>query len=175
MNKLLWWVLLGCCLGISSCSSHKKLVRPKVSLTTLSQQLGFKVHPKDDLSLYTEAVRWLGVPYRHGGTSRSGVDCSGLVGQIYKNAYRVSLERTVAGIESKNSQRIQKNDLRPGDLVFFNTSKNKRGVNHVGIYLKNKYFIHASASRGVIVSHLQEEYYRKHWKKGGRVKNKKRL
>jgi probable lipoprotein NlpC len=64
-----------------------------------------------------------------------------------------------------------KSDLSSGDLVFFNTSRKKRkGINHVGLFLKNGYFIHASTSRGVIISNLKEDYYRKTWKQGGRVK-----
>ena len=67
-------------------------------------------------------------------------------------------------------RKVTKSDLKPGDLVFFNTSKRKKGINHVGVFLKNHYFIHASTSKGVIISSLHENYYRKHWKKGGRVK-----
>ncbi|MEI3125524.1 MAG: NlpC/P60 family protein [Odoribacter splanchnicus] len=55
-------------------------------------------------------------------------------------------------------------------LVFFNTSRKRKGINHVGLFLKNGYFIHASTSRGVIISNLKEDYYRKTWKQGGRVK-----
>ena len=68
-------------------------------------------------------------------------------------------------------RKIMKSDLSSGDLVFFNTSRKKRkGINHVGLFLKNGYFIHASTSRGVIISNLKEDYYRKTWKQGGRVK-----
>ena len=67
-------------------------------------------------------------------------------------------------------QTISKNGLRTGDLVFFATSRNKNTINHVGIYLKDGFFIHASTSNGVIVSHLNEDYYNRTWKKGGRVR-----
>lgn len=162
--------LLLAAVALSSCSSTKRLSGKAAEAARLSSQLGFKVHKKDDLKLYAEAGRWLGVPYRYGDKSRSGTDCSGLVGQIYQSVYKVPLERTVEGMDDKNCRRVGKSNLKPGDLVFFNTSKRKKGLNHVGLYLKNNYFIHASTSRGVIVSSLHEDYYRKHWKKGGRVK-----
>ena len=74
-------------------------------------------------------------------------------------------------IAKKDCRRIGRSSLKTGDLVFFNTSsKRRRGINHVGLYLKNGKFIHASTSRGVIISNLQENYYRKAWKQGGRVK-----
>ena len=114
---------------------------------------------------------WLGTPYRYGGSTRKGVDCSGLVNQIYKQVYHRSLERSSSGIATRNCRKIMKSDLSSGDLVFFNTSRKKRkGINHVGLFLKNGYFIHASTSRGVIISNLKEDYYRKTWKQGGRVK-----
>jgi lipoprotein Spr len=66
--------------------------------------------------------------------------------------------------------KVSKNNLKTGDLVFFATSKNSNRINHVGIYLKNGSFIHASTSKGVIVSHLDEGYYSRTWKKAGRIK-----
>ena len=64
-----------------------------------------------------------------------------------------------------------KSDLKAGNLVFFNTSqKKKKGINHVGLFLKNGYFIHASTSKGVIISNLKEAYYHKAWKQGGQVR-----
>lgn len=155
---------------LASCSSHKKLTARQAEAKRLSSQLGFKVTPKDDLRLYSEASRWLGTPYRYGGKSPSGADCSGFVGQVYRNVYKIPLQRTVEGMAAENCRRVTKSDLKPGDLVFFNTSKRRKGINHVGLFLKGHYFIHASTSKGVIVSSLHEEYYRKHWKKGGRVK-----
>lgn len=153
---------------LSSCGSSRKLANKETA--ELSTRLGIKIGKKDDLRLYTEAASWLGVPYRYGGKSRKGTDCSGLVGEIYRNVYKVNLQRTVATIWDKNCRKVTKGDLQPGDLVFFNTSKRKKGINHVGIFLKDHRFIHASTSKGVIVSDLREKYYHKNWEKGGRVK-----
>jgi cell wall-associated NlpC family hydrolase len=70
----------------------------------------------------------------------------------------------------KNCRKISRRKLKEGDLVFFNTSKSKSYVNHVGIYLKENKFLHASTLKGVNVSNLDEDYYRKTWICGGRVK-----
>jgi len=159
----------------SSCQTGKQTVRLKNQRAQLSQQLGFKVTPKDDLRLLTEAVQWLGTPYRYGGTTRKGVDCSGLVGQIYQQAYHKTLARNTQDIANKNCRKVSKGNLKTGNLVFFNTSeKKKKGINHVGLYLKNGNFIHASTSRGVIISNLQEKYYREKWRQGGAVRIKEK-
>lgn len=155
---------------LTSCSSRKPLAYTTQQPARLTQRFGFKITKKDDLRLYTEAANWLGTPYRYGGNTRKGVDCSGFVNQIYKRVYHKQLERSTAGLAEKNCRRAMKGDLKTGDLLFFNTSKNKKGINHVGIFLKYGYFIHASTSRGVIVSNLKEDYYRKTWKYGGKVK-----
>lgn len=155
---------------LSSCNSSKHLTQRKKQTTQLSQQFGFKITPKDDLRLYTEAARWLGTPYRYGGSTLKGVDCSGMVAQIYKQVYGKDLERNTSNMEEKNCRKIPKGHLKTGDLVFFNTSKKKKGINHVGLFLKNGYFIHASTSKGVIISNLKEDYYHRTWKQGGKVK-----
>lgn len=171
MKYLLLLGLFCSSLFLVSCNSSKHLSRTSDRTAELSRQLGFKVTRKDDLRLYTAAAEWLGTPYRYGGMARKGVDCSGLINQIYKQVYHKSLERSSSNMATKNCRKIMKNDLKSGDLVFFNTSqKRRKGINHVGLFLKNGYFIHASTSKGVIISNLKEEYYRKCWKQGGRVK-----
>lgn len=170
MNKLFLFLIYGLCFLCFSCGSQRKLQRKAAETTELSSKLGFKVSAKDNLLLFNEAAGWLGTPYRYGGTTRKGVDCSGLTGQIYQKVYHTPLARTVADMAGKNCRKIRKSELETGDLVFFNTSKKKKGINHVGLFLKNGYFIHASTSKGVIVSNLHEDYYKKTWQKGGRVK-----
>ncbi len=170
MCKFFLYLFFGI-LFFTSCSSHKKMLSSGDSFQQLSRQLGFKVERKDNVKLYTEAAKWLGVPYRFGGNSRKGVDCSGLTCIIYKTVYHISLERTVAGMYKKNCRKINKNRLQPGDLVFFNTAKNSRAVSHVGIFLKDDVFIHATTHSGVRLSRLSEEYYRKKWICGGKIKN----
>lgn len=110
--------------------------------------------------LQTYFKRWWGVRYRYGGVTTKGVDCSGLMLRAYKDLYDVDLPRTVAEQARKGTQ-VQKKNLRPGDLIFFKTGRYSR---HVGIYLGDNEFIHASRSKGVIQSNLNNSYWRtKYW------------
>ena len=113
--------------------------------------------------------QWLGAPYKYGGNSKKGVDCSGFVCAVYLEVYNTKLPRT-----SKDmyifSEHIKLKDLREGDLIFFNYTG--KGVSHVGIYLENNKFIHASTTKGVIVGDLNNEFTRKKIVGTGRVKKK---
>ncbi len=108
-----------------------------------------------------EAENWLGTPYRLGGLTRGGVDCSGLVFQIYRLVAGVTLPRTSKEQLMKGLP-VRPNDLKPGDLLFFYGSENT-AVNHVGIYLGRRQFVHASQNKGVIMSSMREPYYASHF------------
>ena len=152
--------VLGLILSLSSCRS----VAPRLdykALARASVRLGM------DINL--EASEWIGTPYRAGGDNKRGTDCSGLTCQLYKKVYHTKLPRST-DTQKKESNKITKRNLREGDLVFFTSSRSGKRVAHVGIYLKNGKFIHASTSQGVIISHLNEPYYTKHWISGGRVR-----
>ena len=152
-----------------SCSTTRSV--EKKQSNEVYENLGLNKNRKDNFALYKEAASWLHVSHVDGGMSRNGTDCSFLVYYLYKIVYNKILERNSADILTKNCKRISISRLREGDLVFFNTSgKSKSYVNHVGIYLKENKFIHSSTSKGVIVSNLDENYYRKVWVCGGRVK-----
>ena len=104
-----------------------------------------------------EADRWLGVNYRKGGTDRSGIDCWGLTSIMYLEVTGISLPRK--GEEQfRCGTPVPRDDLRPGDLVFF-ISLSQRVLDHVGLYLGNEAFVHASPSKGVVVSSLRQDYY----------------
>lgn len=120
-------------------------------------------------SLLESVDEWYGVRYRTGGTTKSGVDCSGFTVAVYSAAFGVMLPR-VSRDQYKASRKISTTELQEGDLVFFNT--NGRGVSHVGVYLGNNKFIHASVSRGVMVNDLFEPYYLKRYIGGGRIEDK---
>ncbi|MDR1976450.1 MAG: C40 family peptidase [Campylobacteraceae bacterium] len=140
-----------------------------LSLTACSAKSElFHIDEIDNRDLYESVLEWFGTPYKIGGMSKNGVDCSGFVKIIYEEVYSKTLGRTSADIYEK-SQKITESDLREGDLVFFKTSKNNAAVNHVGIYLKNGRFVHASTTRGVVVSDIDSEYYQNSFVGGGRV------
>lgn len=170
MKQIYWLFILLISLLLGACSSNRQWKKKESKPAILSQQLGFPVSAKDDLKLYTEAAQWLGVPYKYGGNTPQGVDCSGLTCQIYRKVYHKQLERTVAGMYKKNCRKISRKSLRPGDLVFFNTAKTRKSVSHVGIFLKKNIFIHATTGSGVRLNTLDDAYYKKRWISGGKVK-----
>jgi NlpC/P60 family/S-layer homology domain len=101
------------------------------------------------------AKKYLGVPYKWGGTTVSGFDCSGYITTVYKEI-GIALPRTSSSMYNTGSS-VSKKDLRVGDLVFFNTYGS--GVSHVGIYIGENEFIHASSNKGVTISNVNDPYY----------------
>lgn len=101
---------------------------------------------------------WAGVPYEYGGTTKSGIDCSAFVRQTVAHVSDVSLPRTT-GAQVMRGYAIPRSALRTGDLVFFKTG----GSRHVGVYLGNGRFMHASSSVGVTISRLNNVYWRRHF------------
>ena len=161
-------VLLGLMFCLSSCHTSAPRLDYK-ALAQASVRLGMDIELTDNHKLYVNAAEWIGTPYRAGGDNRHVTDCSGLVSQLYKKTYRMRLSRSTDG-QLKESNKIARRNLREGDLVFFTSRSSRKKVAHVGIYLKDGKFIHASTSQGVIVSSLKEKYYTQHWLCGGRVK-----
>lgn len=140
------------------------------ALARAAVRLDMDIDEKDNHALYIEAARWMGVPYRYGGKTTRGVDCSGLTTQIYKKVYHKKLKANADDQRAKNCRKVTKGKLEEGDLVFFHDGRSKRKATHVGVYLKNGKFIHASSSQGVIISQVNDPYYKKRWMQGGRVK-----
>lgn len=116
-------------------------------------------------ALYGFHAAWRGVPYRLGGLSRQGVDCSGLVYLVYRSLFDRKLPRHTS-VQLMAGQPVPQLALRAGDLVFFQTSRASR---HVGIYVADRTFLHASTSQGVMLSTLDERYWAQRYLQGVRV------
>ncbi|MDE6043766.1 MAG: C40 family peptidase [Muribaculaceae bacterium] len=114
------------------------------------------------------ARSWLGTPYRYGGTDRDGVDCSGFVQRLFADIAAVSLPRN-SRKQAEDCRPVAREGLQPGDLVFFNGSRVGGDISHVGLYVGDQRMIHASTSRGVIVSDINADYYACRYCGGGRV------
>lgn len=154
--------LLSSCRSITPSYNYKELAHAGLIL-------GIDIDQKDNHKLYIESSKWIGTPYRNGGNSKKGIDCSGLTAHIYNKVYHKKIERNCDRQLKKNCYKISKRNLKEGDLVFFR-NRNSKKASHVGIYLKNNKFIHASTSKGVIISDLDEYYWKKYWLSGGRIK-----
>jgi len=141
--------------------------KPRTNDDDCNNALGLECDDDDNAALYEAVNSWLGVPYRYGGTDRSGIDCSAFVGHVVKQVYGTSLHRTANDMLGDVTL-VAKSQLKEGDLVFFTNSKGK--VSHVGIYLKEGLFAHSSTSNGVSVSRIDDTYWSRHFYKGGRLK-----
>lgn len=118
----------------------------------------------DQISTYAKS--FVNTPYRYGGTSRRGMDCSGLIYHAFLK-HGMELPRTTKGL-SKFGQKINISDARIGDLLFFKTSKKLGGINHVGLITAVEgdqiQFVHSTSSRGVIITDLNQNYWAKSFK-----------
>jgi cell wall-associated NlpC family hydrolase len=126
-----------------------------------SQASGAPVSPAEaaEAKLRSVAESWMGTPYELGGESRDGVDCSALVQALYDEAFNMDLPRTT-GKQAGVGRSVSRSNMRPGDLVFFRTADQQK---HVGAYLDNGTFVHASSSSGVTVSPLRYDYWQSNY------------
>lgn len=169
------WFAIGLAACIA-CLTACRTAAPRLDYQALAHasiRLGVDIAMDDNHRLYTECASWIGVPYRSGGSSRRGTDCSGLVHEVFRKVYRADTPRSTADLR-KAAVKVSKSGLREGDLVFFSSERSRKQVAHVGIYLKEGRFVHASTGKGVTVSRLDEAYYQRHWLGGGRLKETKR-
>ena len=111
---------------------------------------------------------WYGTPYRLGGTTKKGVDCSAFSQFLFASVYGFSIPRT-AREQYNLTNRISRTELKEGDLIFFNT---RGAISHVGVYLQNNKFVHASTSGGVMISDIFDEYWAKKFVGVGRLKER---
>jgi cell wall-associated NlpC family hydrolase len=118
-----------------------------------------------NIKLYTVIEEWWATKYVYGGTGKRGIDCSALTGTILKQAYNLIVPRT-AREQYAAAEKINRAEMRERDLAFFNTTG---GVSHVGFYIGNGYFVHASVHSGVTINNLDDDYYHKKFIGGGRL------
>ena len=102
---------------------------------------------------------YLGIPYKWGGTTRAGMDCSAFTRAIFRETYGVELPRTSKQMYGVGRAVARRQDLKPGDLVFFENTYSGPGVSHVGIYLSEGRFAHASSSEGGTITPLDNPYF----------------
>lgn len=139
------WVLITCiAVYLSACSS-----------VPAGDRIDMADHAQVRSQLLEQLSEWEGVPYRYGGLTKGGIDCSGFIYLTFAEEFGIRLPRTTQS-QALKGKVIEQEDLRPGDLVFFQTGYNQR---HIGIYVGKKQFIHTSSSRGVMLSRLDNPYW----------------
>jgi len=156
INQKLLFVALCAPLFLASCSSQRRLA---VRDEKIDKVIG-------------TARSYIGTPYKYGGTTRSGMDCSALLINSF-NTVNVPLPRSSEG-QSHVGKEVKKKELQPGDLVFFATGRKRKEVTHVGLVTEcksndNVKFIHASSSLGVVETNLYADYYVKRYRGARRV------
>ncbi|WP_051901773.1 NlpC/P60 family protein [Photobacterium sanctipauli] len=157
--------------GLAGCSSSPDSIEPEPTANNevgkQYQYVPLNVPFNQQASFDTVYRQWKGTPYRLGGTTRSGIDCSAFVQVGYADVHNLHLPRTTSQ-QAKLGKWVALNDVQEGDLVFFKTGRNLR---HVGIYVGESQFLHASTSQGVMISSLKNPYWRSVYWQARRVTN----
>lgn len=172
-------LLIGLMLAISSCRSnksvsknpsdtnHKTVSTQKKTQEKYAALLGVNATEITNIPLYEFIDDWYGTPYQYGGKTKKGIDCSGFAAELYKTIYNKDISGTSETIYEKCTTVSIKN-LKEGDLLFFKIDKNR--ISHIGVYLQNNKFVHATTKKGVMIDDLDEAYYKKYFYKAGKLK-----
>ncbi len=145
-----------------------KLTLGKIESLLNRETTAYKTSSRSAPSIIDYARKFIGTKYRWGGTTTKGFDCSGYVKYVF-NKFNIALSRTSRS-QAKNGTYVKKENLKPGDLVFFDTNGGKNRINHVGIYTGSGKFIHSSSSHhGVVTSSLSSGFYSKSYMTARRV------
>lgn len=176
-GRRLWWLLMGVTvIMVNGCAAPPSRPVPARAESSDGQAQVHSEAPsaitaKDpgrvEQSLRSEVCQWEGTPHRIGGSNRRGIDCSGFVYRMYRDIFDQQIPRSTA-LLVKSGRPIGKKQLRAGDLVFFKVPHKGR---HVGIYLSRSEFAHASTSKGVTISSLEDRYWRQCYWTARRYRN----
>lgn len=155
---LLMVLVLGLMTGCGTSKGHRKHKSGKIAHTEIVIPSGLT---RDRELLVKEAETWIGAPYRYAGSDKKeGTDCSGMVLRIYEDVLGIKLPRNSAK-QAEFCRKLKKGKVRSGDLVFFATGKDPDRISHVGIMVNDEDFIHASTSKGVVISKVTTPYYQR--------------
>jgi cell wall-associated NlpC family hydrolase len=171
MMSLLIMTVFTSCKSRKLLSDSHKINNSRVSGSLrerYAQILGVAKSDIQNESLYRFIDKWIGVPHQTGGMDKKGVDCSGFAILLEKEIYNQLLPR-VARQMAEQVKRVYEDELQEGDLVFFDFEGQK--YSHVGVYLHNNKFVHASTSKGVIISDLKDPWYYKYFSRAGSIKS----
>lgn len=169
-------ILLSIAVSISSCRSTKETTtntsstnvpKSKKISAKYATLLNVDESKIDNVKLYSFIDEWYGVPYKYGGKNKNGIDCSNFTATLYSTIYNKSVTGSSASIYEQ-CKSISKSNLEEGDLVFFKIDGDK--ISHVGVYLQNNKFVHATTKKGVMINDLDEAYYKKYYYKAGKLK-----
>jgi murein DD-endopeptidase / murein LD-carboxypeptidase len=156
-----------------SCRSKKESkTAPATSVShskvkVVAEKLNIPEKEVQNKKLYMFISEWYGTPYRYGGCSKEGTDCSCFTGTLYQKVYGKTLARSAKDMH-KECSRVKESNLREGDLLFFKIGSKE--ITHVGVFLKERKFVHASTKKGVMISDLDEEFFKKVFYEAGRLK-----
>jgi len=164
-----------CLFYLFSCKHHQSTTKTSEPSNKTSSSIKKKYAEKLAVSesdiknekLYQFIDDWYGVKYKYGGKDKGGIDCSGLTAALYLAVYKKTISSNIKDLVNE-VKKIKESDLREGDLVFFNT--NGKSISHVGVYLQNHKFVHASTKKGVMISDMNEPYFKQTYVSSGRVK-----
>ncbi|MFN8256658.1 MAG: NlpC/P60 family protein [Bacteroidales bacterium] len=153
--------------GLSACGTSQHLADSSF-YTMYSQKLGINLKGDENKDLIKSVSEWQGTPYKYASCiKQKGTDCSGFVTSVYLEVYGKKLQRSSADMV-KDVDFIDRDKMQAGDLLFFKINGKK--ISHVGIYIADNKFIHASTQSGVVVNDLDQDYYKKTFYRAGRVK-----
>ncbi len=162
---------------VTSCRHHKETSKVKTppantsasatKIKIVAEKLAISEKDVKAKKLYSFISEWYGTPYKYGGCGKDGVDCSCFTGTLYYKVYGKIIARSSSQLY-KESDHIKMKNLEEGDLVFFKIGS--KDVSHVGVYLKDDKFVHASTKKGVMISSLQEQFFKDTYYGAGRLK-----